>query len=261
MPLAYDPVAQALVRAWPGLLMEVVDSIDSTNAELMRRTRDGLTQATLLVARQQTAGRGRLGRQWLSAAGGAAEADSLTFSLSLPLAPHDWAGLSLAVGVSLAESLHPELRLKWPNDLWLDRRKLGGVLIETAGVDGRRQAVIGVGINLGWRDGAGLARAPAWLGELLPGIDAPGALLRVAEPLLRAIADFEALGFAPFRALFEQRDALCGTVVTLSDGTVGEARGVNGSGALLVRTAQGLQEVSSAEISLRGPAGAMGVVL
>jgi BirA family biotin operon repressor/biotin-[acetyl-CoA-carboxylase] ligase len=261
MPLAYDPVAQALVRAWPELLMEVVDCIDSTNAELMRRARHGQTHATLLVARRQTAGRGRLGRQWLSAAGFDAEAASLTFSLSLPLAPHDWAGLSLAVGVSLAESLHPELRLKWPNDLWLDGRKLAGVLIETASVDDRRQAVIGVGINLAWRDGSGLARAPAWLGELLPGIDAPGALLRVAEPLLGAIADFEALGFAPFRARFEQRDALFGAVVTLNDGTVGEAQGVNESGALLVRTAQGLQAVSSAEISLRGPDQTTGVVL
>lgn len=261
MPLAYDPVAQALVRAWPGLRLEVADSIDSTNAELMRRTRDGQTQAALLVARQQTAGRGRLGRQWLSAAGVGAEATSLTFSLSLPLAPHDWAGLSLAVGVSLAESLHPELRLKWPNDLWLDGRKLGGVLIETAGVEGRRQAIIGVGINLGWRDGSGLARAPAWLGELLPGIDAPGVLLRLAEPLLGAITEFESLGFAPFHARFEQRDALRGTVVALNDGTVGEAQGVNGSGALMVRTAQGLQAVSSAEISLRGPAGTSGVVV
>ena len=68
----------------------------------MRRARAGRTEPVLLVAEQQTAGRGRLGRGWHSGAG-----DSLTFSLGLPLAPADWSGLSLAVGVSLAESLHP----------------------------------------------------------------------------------------------------------------------------------------------------------
>jgi BirA family biotin operon repressor/biotin-[acetyl-CoA-carboxylase] ligase len=92
------------------------------------------------VAEHQTRGRGRLGRGWGRSAGA-----SLTFSLSLPLAPRDWSGLSLAVGVALADALEPPLDgavprigLKWPNDLWLDRRpgsgrKLGGVLIETAG--------------------------------------------------------------------------------------------------------------------------------
>ena len=258
MLLDDTPVAQALALVWPGLVIERVDSIASTNSELMRRARDGQTRPTLLLARQQTAGRGRLGRQWLSAAGAGAEAESLTFSLSLPLAPLDWAGLSLAVGVSLACSLHPALRLKWPNDLWLDGRKLGGILIETAALDGQRQVIVGVGLNLGRRDGAGLATAPAWLGELLPGINAEGALLRVAAPLLRAIADFEAHGFAPFRAEFERRDALRGAQLALSDGMVGEAQGVNGSGALLVRTSEGLQAVSSAEVSLRGLAASPG---
>ena len=259
MPLDDEPVAQALALAWPGLVLEVVDSIDSTNSELMRRARDGYTQPILLMAQQQTAGRGRLGRQWLSAAGTGADAASLTFSLSLPLTPRDWAGLSLAVGVSLADSLHPALRLKWPNDLWLDGRKLGGILIETAAVDGQRQVIVGVGLNLGWRDAQGLATAPAWLGELLPGMDAAGALQRVAPPLLRAIADFERRGFAPFRIQFEQRDALRGAQIALSDGTVGEARGVNDSGALLVHSAQGLQTVSSAEVSLRAPVAPPGV--
>ena len=225
----------------------------------MRRVREGNTQPTLLFARQQTAGRGRLGRQWLSASGAGSEAASLTFSLSLPLAPRDWAGLSLAVGVSLAASLHPALRLKWPNDLWLDGRKLGGILIETAALDGQRQVIVGVGLNLSWRDGTGLARAPAWLGEVLPGMDAPGVLQRVAPPLLRAIADFELRGFTPFRPQFERRDALRGAQVELSDGTVGEAQGVNEVGALLLRTARGLQAVSSAEVSLRGPVVSVGV--
>ena len=84
----------------PGFTVEVVPEVDSTNSELMRRARAGRTEPVLLVAERQSAGRGRLGRSWNSKQG-----DSLMFSLGLPLAPADWSGLSLAVGVSLAESL------------------------------------------------------------------------------------------------------------------------------------------------------------
>ena len=254
MAADYQPVAQALAQHWPGVSLEVCDSLDSTNSELMRRVRAGQVQPTLLVARQQTAGRGRLGRQWLSGTGltdADGESASLTFSLGLPLAPAGWSGLSLAVGVSIAASLHPELRLKWPNDLWLHQRKLGGILIETAALDEGRQAIVGVGINLGARGDTGLARAPAWLEELLPGIDAPQALLRIAPPLIQAIRDFELRGFAPFQPGFSQRDALMGAPLTLSDGTCGIAQGVNAEGALLLRTAEGLQAITSSEVSLR----------
>lgn len=254
MAADYQPVAQALAQHWPGVSLEVCDSLDSTNSELMRRVRAGQVQPTLLVARQQTAGRGRLGRQWLSGTGltdADGESASLTFSLGVPLAPASWSGLSLAVGVSIAASLHPELRLKWPNDLWLHQRKLGGILIETAALDEGRQAIVGVGINLGARGDTGLARAPAWLEELLPGIDAPQALLRIAPPLIQAIRDFELRGFAPFQPGFSQRDALMGAPLTLSDGTCGIAQGVNAEGALLLRTAEGLQAITSSEVSLR----------
>jgi BirA family biotin operon repressor/biotin-[acetyl-CoA-carboxylase] ligase len=140
----------------------VLPEIDSSNTELMRRARAGRTEPVLLVAERQSAGRGRLGRAWQSAAG-----DSLTFSLGLPLAPADWAGLSLAVGVSVAESLHPRIRLKWPNDLWVDDRKLAGILIETASAGGSaaaRYAVVGIGINIV----VGFGLAPAGLGEREP---------------------------------------------------------------------------------------------
>ena len=254
MSADYQPVAQALTKHWPGVSLEVCDSLDSTNSELMRRARAGHVQPTLLVARQQTAGRGRLGRQWLSGtSSGAADGEgaSLTFSLGLPLAPASWSGLSLAVGVSIAASLHADLRLKWPNDLWLHQRKLGGILIETTTLDGRRHAIVGVGINLGARGDNGLARAPAWLEELLPGIDGPEALLRIAAPLLQAIRDFELWGFAPFQAGFARRDALMGAPLTLSDGACGIAHGVNADGALLMRTPDGLQAITSSEVSLR----------
>ena len=108
-----------------GFTVEVLPEIDSTNSELMRRARARSLEPVLLIAKRQTAGRGRLGRSWAGDAG-----ESLTFSLGLPLAPGDWSGLSLAVGVSLAESLHPRIQLKWPNDLWFADRKLAGVLID-----------------------------------------------------------------------------------------------------------------------------------
>ena len=247
-----EAIWEAVVPDLPCFTVEVLPQIDSTNSELMRRARAGRMEPVLLVAEQQTAGRGRLGRDWHSD-GGTSKAHhvSLTFSLGLPLAPRDWSGLSLAVGVSVAQSLHPDLRLKWPNDVWWHERKLAGILIETASVGERRYAVVGVGINIGPRAAAGLATAPAWLTEVLPGVDAAQALLRVAAPLVRALQAFEAHGFAPFQIRFNARDALGGLTVTLTDGTVGLAQGVDGAGALHLQTAQGLKKITSAEVSVR----------
>jgi BirA family biotin operon repressor/biotin-[acetyl-CoA-carboxylase] ligase len=248
-----ESIWEAVAPRLAGFTVEVLPEIDSTNSELMRRARAGRTEPVLLVAESQTAGRGRLGRSWASAPG-----ESLTFSLGLTLAPADWAGLSLAVGVVLAEQLHPELRLKWPNDLWLRGRKLGGILVETATLAGaepnRRYAVIGIGLNIAPRDAAGLATPPAWLQELLPALDAGAVLGRVAGPLVAALQAFEGNGFAPFQARFNARDALRDQPVGLSDGRAGTAHGVTEAGGLLVHTAQGMQIVTSSEVSVR-PAG------
>lgn len=255
-----EGIWQAVVPHLPGFTVEVLPEIDSTNTELMRRARAGLAEPVLLVAEQQTAGRGRLGKGWHSRAG-----QSLTFSIALPLAPADWSGLSLAVGVSLAESLHPDVRLKWPNDLWLQQRKLGGILVETAstgdGQQGRRVVVIGVGINIARPEaeavaalavpGAVTAMAPAGLAEVHMGITAGEALARVAPALLRDVLAFEAHGFAAFASRFAQRDALQGLAVRLSDGTEGTASGVDAQGALRLHTAQGPRAVTSSEVSVR----------
>lgn len=240
----WDAVAPTL----PGFTVEVLPQVDSTNTELMRRARAGRLEPVLLVAEAQTAGRGRLGRLWDS---GTQPGDVLTFSLGLPLQMADWSGLSLAVGLSVVQSLHPDLRLKWPNDVWLADRKLAGILIETTQIDVARYAVIGVGINITPRDGTGLATAPAWLQELDPGFTAPLALQRVVASLVGDVQRFEARGWGPFQPAYATRDALAGREVTLSDGSSGQARGVDGSGALLVHTAAGLKKISSAEVSVR----------
>ncbi len=254
----WQAVMALQLPALAGFSVEVLPEIDSTNTELMRRARAGRTEPTLLVAQQQSAGRGRLGRAWASAPG-----DSLTFSLGLLLQPQAWDGLSLAVGTSVASSLHASIQLKWPNDLWVDGRKLAGILIETAQLCGKecgregRYAVIGIGINIAPRPSEGLSTAPAALRELLPSTNAAQALQSLVAPLLRDVMCFEREGFAAFASRFAARDALRGRSVALLDsaGTVlsgdGVAQGVDGKGALLVHTAAGVQAVSSAEVSVR----------
>lgn len=256
-----EAVWQAVVPLLPGFTVEVLPQIDSTNSELMRRARGGLMEPVLLVAEEQTAGRGRVGKAWHSRRG-----QSLTFSLALPMAPANWSGLSLAVGVSLANSLHPDVRLKWPNDLWLHERKLGGILVETASTgdarEGMRMVVIGIGLNVARPDAeaiAGLgggpsalpAMAPAGLSEVLVGATAGEVLALVAPALARDLQAFESQGFAAFAQRFAQRDALQGRSVQLSDGARGTACGVSEEGALQVLTEQGMRDVTSAEVSVR----------
>ncbi len=244
-----EAIWQAVVALVPGFSIEILPAVDSTNSELMRRVRAGQIDPVLLVAERQTAGRGRLGRSWISEVEGVGA--SLTFSLGLPLAPANWSGLSLAVGVSVAQSLHPSLQLKWPNDIWLQGRKLGGILIETASFGDLRYVVVGVGLNIMPRDGSGLSTPPAWLKEVQPGMDAAMALQRLVEPLVRAVQQFEQHGFAPFQADFSRLDLLAGRDISLSGGGVAHALGVDAQGGLRVRGPDGLQTIVSSEVSVR----------
>lgn len=241
----------------PDVSVEVVAQAGSTNTELLDRARRGDTSPCLMVAELQTAGRGRHGRAWQSAPG-----DSLTFSLGLPYAPREWAGLSLAVGVAVAEALHGHVRLKWPNDLWLiddhgNGRKLGGILIETVALpsgEPSRHAVIGIGLNIGPQsvppDQRNLTAA---LQELEGQFTAPVALARIALPLWQALQLFEAEGFRPFADRFAARDLLHGRTVhtTQPDVPQGVAMGVDEHGGLLVHTAAGMRTIESGEVSVR----------
>jgi BirA family biotin operon repressor/biotin-[acetyl-CoA-carboxylase] ligase len=303
-----DALWQQLEPYLPGISVEVLARVESTNSLLLERARlgggrhdapittpgeleamrqrgqsererggpfgrrSGDTQPCLLVAEHQTLGRGRQGRGWLSAPG-----VSLTFSLGLPLAPRDWQGLSLAVGVALADAIEPpepgapRLLLKWPNDLWLrdasspPGRKLGGILIETVAVGGRRMVVVGVGLNIAPLDiapesatTATMTHGYACLQELQPGVSAPEVLQRVALPLVRALLQFEREGFAAFASAYARRDLLAGQHVAALDSVRAEssvegvAEGVGPQGALRVRCADGtLAEVTSGDVSVR----------
>lgn len=244
---------------WPDLSVEVVPEIDSTNAELMRRARAGRTEPVVLTALCQSAGRGRLGRPWVTLPGA-----SLALSIGLPLAPADWSGLSLAVGLAAAEALGPAVRLKWPNDLWWGDRKLGGILIETANVGpgpaGGRYCVIGIGVNLATPalppDAPPNAVAPTGLDTLaLAQGETPRDighwLATLAAAVLRAARAFERGGFAPLVGRYDARDALRGRTVRLSDGSEGIAEGVEPDGALRLRTAAGVRRVQQGEVSVR----------
>lgn len=244
-----EAIWEAVSPLLPGFTVEILPEIDSTNTELMRRARVGQLEPVLLVAERQTAGRGRLGRDWTSDT--QAQGHTLTFSLGLPLSPADWSGLSLAAGLSLAHSLHPQIQLKWPNDLWLQGRKLAGILIETASVGTQRYVVIGIGINLTAPDAAGLRTPPAGLREVLPAVQAPDVLEHVVLPLVQAIARFAEHGFAPLVSAFTARDPLLGCEVVCSDGLMGIARGVDATGALLVHTGSDVRKITSAEVSVR----------
>lgn len=253
----------AIAPQVPGFSVEVLPTIDSTNTELMRRARAGQTDPVLLVAEQQTAGRGRLGRPWQSQAG-----DSLTFSLGMNLAPADWSGLSLAIGWAITHALDPEQRLglglKWPNDLWVmgkasaGPRKLAGILVETASAalgpaspTPARYCVMGVGINLKAPATTDNPIAPIGLLELDPQWTPASVLQRLAQPLVEAVLAFEREGFAPFQASFHARDVLRGQAVTLSDGQQGVAQGVNAKGELLLAQGDRLVKVNSSEVSVR----------
>lgn len=259
----------------PGLSLEVLPETDSTNTQLLARGRVGDTSPMLLAAHRQTAGRGRHGRQWIAQPG-----DSLTFSLGLPLdlesVPGGGSALSLAVGLAIAEALdtglatlQPEsnrvpVTLKWPNDLWWQQRKLGGILIEATPAPGlsagQRWVVIGVGVNLraqpieGTASLQDLSAAP---------LDAGQVWTWVAPPLLRAVLRFASEGFAPLQLAYAQRDALAGQEVNLWQGAAhnallrgaptdtGRAYSVDRQGALLVHTDAGLQRWTTGDVSVR----------
>ncbi len=233
-----------------------LDECGSTNTDALQHLREG-GGPLLLSATRQTAGRGRLGRAWQSQP--AQEGAALTFSLALPLpAELDLSGLSLAVGCTVAEVLDPSaerIRLKWPNDLFLDGAKLGGILIETVPLPGQlRGVVIGIGLNLQplppEADRQAFASGHAALATLDPTATAATTLDRLAPALRALLADFQTLGFAPWQAAFARRDLTAGERVRVGE-QLGIARGVTLRGELLLETPTGAVAISAGELSLR----------
>jgi BirA family transcriptional regulator, biotin operon repressor / biotin---[acetyl-CoA-carboxylase] ligase len=242
--------------------LELKFEVDSTNTRLLAAAPPPLGQADACLSELQHAGRGRRGRRWIAPFGaGVALSVAWTFS--------DGAGalaaLSLGVGVAVSRALVRAgargVTLKWPNDIWLHDRKLGGVLIELrAEASGPAHVVIGVGVNVNLpaqarRDiEAGGVRVAA-VADACAAVPSrnlvAGAIL---DELLSMLAQFEREGFAAFRDAWTALDALSGRParVLLGDTAIsGTARGVDQEGALLLDTGDRVQRFVSGEASLR----------
>ena len=267
-PLDARAIARGLVALGKPLTVEALASCGSTNTELL--SREGVRGPALLLAEQQTAGRGRRGRRWHSSPGAA-----IMFSLRWDFAGDAGRlrGLSLAAGVAIAKALHGlgarGVALKWPNDLLASvgtgGAKLGGILIETRSSRDRITAVIGVGLNCRRMPGLAtrLKRKVATLDELIDPLPARNEIIiRIAAELVRTLALFGNAGFEAFRTEWEAMHANQGQPlrVRTTGGRVvaGIADGVGADGGLILRTRRGVLRVHSGTVvrasSMRGSA-------
>lgn len=263
-PPSLAPLDAARVTALLGdhaaaFAVRIVDACPSTNTALTESPPEDDGRIHVLAAEVQTAGRGRRGRSWLSWGEG-----SLTFSSLWRFAPGAPvpAGLSLVAGLAVARALEKlgleGLQLKWPNDVLVHGHKLAGILVELLPGRGRTpSAVIGIGLNLRLPAGAdvpdqpGVADLAAHLSEL-PDRNRLLALLLIE--LRQLLELYAGAGFEALRGAWQQRNAFADLPVRVSGeggDIVGQCAGVDGDGALLLRTETGLTRILSGEVSLR----------
>lgn len=238
--------------------LEVAWTLESTNTELLARQAPARGVAVLLAERQ-TGGRGRRGRQWASPL-----AAHIYLSLARGFAGGlaQLAGLSLAVGVAAAEALRAAgfggVGLKWPNDLLVGDRKLGGLLVEGGGeVGGPARAVIGLGINVHMPAAFAAGIGQPWAdldtlaGKPVSRNDVTALLL---AHLLPALDQFDAEGLAPFLPRYAALDLLAGRRVRVEEAGhyhEGQAVGLAADGALRVALAGGERSFHAGEVSVR----------
>lgn len=239
------------------LALRVLQSTGSTNSDASAWLAESRTSAYCVVlAEQQTAGRGRHGRVWVSPF-----AQNLYLSLAYELkgGVEALSGLSLVVGIALMRTLKAlgveDAALKWPNDVWLQGRKLAGVLVELQGeaTSGWR-VVIGIGLNVHMRAEDGQQIDQGWISlDAAKSVSRNELAARLIETLLAVLYEFSQAGFAGFVAEWSACDALAGKRVQIDGGrVVGEARGIDATGAFLLQPDQGaLMVVNAGEVSVR----------
>lgn len=250
---------EAAIRArLPSGHLAVLPVIDSTNQYLIERI-GTLAPGDACVAEYQAQGRGRRGRQWISPFG-----NNLYLSLywRLEQGPAAAGGLSLMVGIVMAEVLQrlgaEGVRVKWPNDLYLNDRKLAGILVEINGKAGdAAHVVIGAGINLAMREPAAGMIDQGWINLQEAGIviDRNALVAELTATLRQALRQFEGEGFAPFVARWQALDNFFDRPVKLLIGDReirGIARGIDAQGALLLEQDGERHAYLGGEISLRG---------
>lgn len=265
-PLSAASIRQKLSRDVAACVsrLDVAWTTASTNTELVERAFPPEGRSDVLLAEFQTAGRGRRGRMWLTPPGGAV---CMSFSWTFREVPRDAGALSLTIGVCVLRALsslvlQKEVQLKWPNDILVGERKLGGILIELrAESAGPACVVVGIGLNVAL--GGELLEKIAATG--LPATDlasvASGSIsrnelaARIIDCCIRGLMEFEREGLRPFLDEWRSADALHGREVSVQSGdeTIrGLARGVDLSGALLVETPkEGLRRFFSGEVTVR----------
>lgn len=242
--------------------LDVEWSVGSTNTVLLARPNPPAGLAEVLLAEYQTQGRGRRGRAWLAPPGGAI---CLSLSWTFQQAPQDLGALGLAIGVCARRALGEfdlrDVTLKWPNDILIAERKLGGILIDLrAEVAGSACVVIGLGINVAL--GSPLLSTIAATG--LPATDLVTAGLEqpcrnslaaaMIAALLRGLLEFERQGLRAFVEEWRAADVLRGRAVEVqaAEGIArGVARGIDVHGALLVETPQGVRRFISGDVTVR----------
>jgi BirA family transcriptional regulator, biotin operon repressor / biotin---[acetyl-CoA-carboxylase] ligase len=209
---------------------------DSTNERAKLLAAGGAPHGTLVTADEQAAGRGRQGRQWTAPAGSAV-------LMSLVLREFDEL-LPLTAAVAVSEALPVDAAVKWPNDVWIDRRKVAGILVEGRPQEG--WAVLGVGLNVS------ATEFPPELAEtatslLLSGTDTTRDL--VLGDLLRSLSEWLEAPPEAVLSAWRSQDALKDERVRWSDGE-GIAAGIDDSGALVVQTRNGLVTLDAGEVHL-----------
>jgi BirA family biotin operon repressor/biotin-[acetyl-CoA-carboxylase] ligase len=222
---------------------------DSTNERAKQLALAGAPHGTLVTAEEQTAGRGRQGRQWVAPPGKA-----LLMSVVLRELGGAQAHLPLAAALAACEASelsvpHIHCTIKWPNDVWLDGRKLAGILVEGRPQEG--WAVLGIGLNVATT----ADEFPAELRENATSLavaaqeEGPPAIERVLANLLATLDT--RLGDNPdtIVASWRERDALSGRTVRWNGGE-GTAAGIDESGALIVATPSGRVTLDAGEVHL-----------
>lgn len=237
--------------------ISVIPVIDSTNQYLLDRM-DSLQSGDACVAEYQQAGRGRRGRQWFSPFG-----SNLYLSMfwRLEQGPAAAMGLSLVIGIVMAEVLQElgakDVRVKWPNDLYLQDRKLAGILVELTGKTGdAANLVIGAGINLAMRSPDVSVVNQGWINLQEAGIniDRNALTAMLVNKLRRTLLDFERDGLAPFLQRWAALDNFINRPVKLLIGdreVLGIARGIDQQGGLLLEQDGVTKSWVGGEISLR----------
>ena len=259
-PLLATDIQHALPAALQSkLAVEVVTETASTNSDLLAYAQTQPWHARF--AEHQTAGRGRRGNPWLALPGG-----SLTFSLAWQTAPAlaQLSGLPLVVGLAVRAALQQEgvlVQLKWPNDIWLDGRKLGGILVESEGNPQQPKVVVGIGLNLALPQAVRerITQAVTALDEWIIVPERNQLAANLLSQLVTHLERFATSGFAPFQAAFNACDALRMQSVQIVDQTAaqpvllrqGLCRGVNERGELLVQDASGTHAILAGEASLK----------